>query len=73
MITVRIDCNNLKYFITKRYINKKQARWVEKLIKFDFKIKYRLRIINPTNDLSNKKTCFLILYNKLKLVWINIS
>jgi hypothetical protein len=86
MIIIRIDYNNLKYFIIKKRLNKKQTRWAKKLVKFDFKIKYYLEVINFTNSLSrrldyiykennlnNKEIYLLTLYNKLKLAWIRIS
>ena len=38
---VLLDHNNLKYFMTKKKLTSRQARWAEGLAKFDFRIKYR--------------------------------
>ena len=41
-ITVQIDYRNLKYFITTKRLNRRQARQSEFLSRFNFKIIYRL-------------------------------
>jgi hypothetical protein len=49
---VLCDYNNLKYFITTKSLSTRQARYTKELAKFDFKIKYKLGKVNPTNILS---------------------
>ena len=43
--------NNLKYFITIKSLSTHQAQYTKELAKFDFKIKYKLSKVNPTNIL----------------------
>ena len=38
---VLLDYNNLKYFMTKKKLTSRQARWAEGLAEFDFRIEYR--------------------------------
>ena len=70
--------------MTKRVLTSRQARWAEKLAKFDFKIKYRTGKTNPANGLSRrldyyvlepnrseeKESCLLLLQAKLRLASI---
>ena len=53
-ITVRSDHENLKYFITKRALTSRQARWAERLAEFDFLIEYRIGKTNPTDGPSRR-------------------
>ena len=78
-IRVIFDHNNFRYFLTIKKFNSKQVRWVEKLIAFDFTIKYRKNKLNfanasskrfdimKSNDNENNNDKFLfILRNKLR-------
>ena len=49
---VLCDYNNLRYFITIKSLSARQAWYTKKLAKFNFKIKYKLGKVNPTNILS---------------------
>lgn len=53
-IVVRTDHHNLKYFITKRKLNGRQARWAERLADFDFTIEYRTGKTNPADGPSRR-------------------
>ena len=53
-ITVRSDHNNLKYFMTKRVLSGRQARWAESLAEFDFVIEYRAGKTNPADGPSRR-------------------
>ena len=53
-IRVIFDYNNFRYFITIKKLNAKQIRWIEKLIAFDFTIKYRKNKLNFANASSRK-------------------
>ena len=53
-IRVISDHNNLRYFMTIKELNAKQIRWTEKLIAFDFTIKYRKNKLNFANASSKK-------------------
>ena len=44
------DHKNLKFFATTRKLNRRQARWAEKLSLFDFKIVFRPRAKNGKTD-----------------------
>ena len=44
LIRVINDYRNLKHFMTIKQFNRRQARWIEFLFKFNFKIKYRLNV-----------------------------
>ena len=39
-IKIFIDYRNLEYFITTKELTRRQAKWVEKLAEFNFKILY---------------------------------
>ena len=41
VIEVLSDHKNLEYFTTTKLLNRRQARWLEFLSRFNFKIKYR--------------------------------
>ena len=53
-IVVRTDHDGLKYFMTKRELNRRQARWAEKLASFDFTIEYIQGKINPADGPSRR-------------------
>ena len=53
-ITVKTDHDSLKSFMTKKELNKRQARWAEKLAAFDFVIEYRAGKSNPADGLSRQ-------------------
>jgi hypothetical protein len=40
--------------LTKKALNRRQARWAEKLAAFDFTIEYRTGKTNPADGLSRK-------------------
>jgi hypothetical protein len=81
-IVVRTDHNNLKYFMTKRVLTGRQARWAESLAEFDFVIEYRSGKTNPADGPSRRpdynvsepnrseedaESCLPTLHNKLRL------
>ena len=53
-IVVRTDHDGLKFFLTKKELNRRQARWAEKLAAFDFMIEYRAGKTNPANGPSRR-------------------
>jgi transposase InsO family protein len=53
-VTVITDHNNLKYFMTTKELNGRQARWAEKLARFDFVIEYRSGKRNPADGPSRR-------------------
>ena len=53
-IIVKTDHDSLKYFMTKRELNRRQARWAEKLAAFDFSIEYRAGKSNPADGPSRR-------------------
>ena len=53
-ILVKTDHNNLKYFMTKRKLNSRQARWAEELAMFDFVLEYRTGLSNPADAPSRR-------------------
>jgi hypothetical protein len=75
-IVVKSDHNNLKYFMIKRKLNNRQARWAEELAAFDFRLEYRAGSRNPADgplrrpDLERggdvEETSLLTLYMKLQ-------
>ena len=63
--------------MTKRKLNRRQARWAEELAAFDFALEYRTGSSNPADGPSRRldlveraleDLLLLILYNKLKNV-----
>ena len=79
LINVITDHNNLRYFITTKKLNARQVRWAEKLITFNFNIKYRRDKLNfadaslrksdiiKSNDSEENNNKFLsTLRNKLR-------
>jgi hypothetical protein len=54
VIVVKTDHNNLKYFMTKRKLNSRQARWAEELAAFDFALEYRTGSSNPADGPSRR-------------------
>ena len=53
-VIVRTDHDSLKYFMTKKELNRRQARWAERLASFDFTIEYRQGKTNPADGLSRR-------------------
>jgi transposase InsO family protein len=53
-VTVVTDHNNLKYFMTTKELNGRQARWAERLSRFDFVIEYRPGRKNPADGPSRR-------------------
>lgn len=53
-IVVKSDHHNLKYFMTKRKLNGRQARWAEELAAFDFVLEYRSGSSNPADGPSRR-------------------
>src|ERR1700716_2756244 len=53
-IVVKTDHDSLRHFFTKKALNRRQARWAEKLAAFDFTIEYRTGKTNPADGLSRK-------------------
>ena len=53
-IVVRTDHDGLKFFLTKKELNRRQARWAKKLAAFDFMIEYRAGKTNPANGPSRR-------------------
>ena len=53
-VVVLTDHNNLKYFLTKRTLTGRQARWAESLAEFDFIIEYRTDKTNPADGPSRR-------------------
>ena len=65
-IQVIIDHKNLKYFMSFKLFNRKQARWFKYFFRFNFKIIYRSnKLNNATNNLSRAKARF----KKNKIMW----
>jgi hypothetical protein len=50
VIRIRTDHNSLQYFMTQQSLSARQARWLDKLSDFDFKIEY---IRGPTNVVAD--------------------
>ncbi len=55
-INVLIDHKSLKYFMTTKKLNKRQARWTEFLAEFDFKIAYQSEKKNDKADSLIKRS-----------------
>jgi len=53
-VLVKTDHNSLKYFMTKKDLNRRQARWAERLSAFDFEIVYRTGKSNPADGPSRR-------------------
>jgi hypothetical protein len=53
-VRVLTDHNNLKYFMTTKDLNSRQARWAEKLARFDFFIEHRPGKSNPADPPSRR-------------------
>ena len=49
---VLYNYNNFRYFITTKSLSTYQAQYIKELARFNFKIKYKLSKLNPTNILS---------------------
>ena len=57
-IKVLTDHNNLKKFIKIRKLNKRQTRWVIKLLSYDFSIVYKLNKTNLINALFKRSNYY---------------
>jgi hypothetical protein len=55
-VTVFTDHKNLEYFQTTKILNRRQARWAEKLSRFDFKIFYRKGSANERADALSRRS-----------------
>ena len=53
-VVVLSDHNNLKYFMTKKKLTGRQARWAESLAEYDFRIEYRTGRTNPADGPSRR-------------------
>jgi RNase H-like domain found in reverse transcriptase/Reverse transcriptase (RNA-dependent DNA polymerase)/Integrase zinc binding domain len=53
-VIVLTDHNNLKYFMTTKVLNGRQARWAELLAQYDFEIQYRTGKTNPADAPSRR-------------------
>ena len=51
---VKTDHHSLQHFMTKKELNRRQARWAEKLAAFDFVIQYRTGKTNPADGPSRR-------------------
>ena len=77
-VEVLCDHENLKYFMTTKVLNRRQARWAQYLASFDFEIFYRQGSLNPADGPSRRpdyreyaeepdQTILPTLKNKLRL------
>jgi hypothetical protein len=55
-INVLIDHKSLKYFMTIKKLNRRQTKWAEFLVEFDFKIAYRSEKKNDKADLLTRRS-----------------
>lgn len=53
-VRIRTDHNNLEYFMTKRKLSGRQARWAESLSRYDFYIEHRPGKTNPADGPSRR-------------------
>lgn len=53
-IQVLTDHDNLKYFLTTKVLNSRQARWAEELAAYDFFVVYRPGRLNPADPPSRR-------------------
>ena len=56
LIQVFTDHHNLEYFTTTKVLNRRQARWAEKLASIDFRIHYRPGTQNGKPDALSRRT-----------------
>ena len=80
-VIILINHNNLRYFMTTTLLNRRQFKWTFVFVEYDFKIKYRTRIINFANasfkrfdykNQINDEICLFTLQNKLKNIIVAI-
>jgi hypothetical protein len=57
-VRVLSDHNNLRYFMTTKVLNSRQARWAERLAAFDFVIEHKPGVSNPADGLSRRPDYF---------------
>ena len=55
-ITVISDHKNLEYFMTTKLLSRRQARWLEFLSRFNFKITYRPGGLNKRADALTRQS-----------------
>jgi len=53
-VEVLCDHENLKYFMTTKVLNRRQARWAQYLASYDFEILYRQGSLNPADGPSRR-------------------
>jgi len=52
---VLTDYKSLEYFISTKKLSRRQARWVELLSQYNFKINYRPSIVNRKADALTRR------------------
>ena len=55
-VQVIIDHKNLEYFMSNKFLNRRQARWSEFFSKFNFKIIYRPGSLNNKADVFTRQS-----------------
>ena len=55
-VQVIIDHKNLEYFMSNKFLNRRQARWSEFFSRFDFKIIYRPGSLNNKTDVFTRQS-----------------
>ena len=53
------DHRNLEYFTTTKVLNKRQARWAENLVEFNFVVMYRTGASNTKADLLSRRADYI--------------
>jgi hypothetical protein len=59
-IRIKTDHNSLQYFMTKPDLTGRQARWLEKLADYDFKIEYVKGATNTAADALSRMPCWSV-------------
>ena len=69
-VQVVTDHKNLEYFISNKFLNRRQARWSEILIKFNFEIIYRFGSMNNKgDDFTRRSGDVFFLKNRRQFQW----
>ena len=55
-VQIIIDHKNLEYFMSRKFLNRRQARWSEFLSKFNFKIIYRPGSLNNKTNVFTRQS-----------------
>ena len=55
-VQVFINHNNLKYFMSSKFLNRRQTRWSEFFSRFNFKIIYRPGSLNNKADVFTRQS-----------------